>query len=93
MLADSAFAFACNSYNQRRVGQHSQISYLRPAKLQDTLFACAKKVEHVNRSAIYDVKVHNEEEKTIAEFRGFAREIKGALFEEEPTTSKMQTEK
>lgn len=81
-LADSAFAFACNSRNQRSVAQHNTISYIAPAQLDDTLTATAREVSLVGRSGIYDVTVVNQDNIIIAEFRGCSRAIRGNLFEE-----------
>ena len=82
MLADSAFAFACNSRNQATVAQHNIISYLAPGRLGDRLTAEARELSLTGRSGIYDVKVTNQSGTVIAEFRGFSRAIKGQLFEE-----------
>ncbi len=82
-LADSAFAFACNSRNQATVAQHNSITYLAPGKLGDRLTATAREVSLTGRSGIYDVKVTTQAGVTIAEFRGHSRAIKGKLFEEE----------
>jgi len=81
-LADSAFAFACNSRNRRTVAQHNQISYLAPARRDDLLTAEAREVSLTGRTGIYDVRVTNGEGAVIAEFRGVSREIGGHLFEE-----------
>ena len=54
-LADSAFAFACNSYNQYAVAQQNQITYLSPGKAGETLTATATEVSRTGRSGIYDV--------------------------------------
>ena len=81
-LADSAFAFACNSRNQNTVAQHNSITYISPGKLGDTLTADAKEVSLSGRSGIYDVTVTNQHNDVIAEFRGCSRAIRGQLFEE-----------
>ncbi len=81
-LADSAFAFACNSYNQTVVAQHNSITYMAPAMVGDILTATATEVALAGRSGIYDVRVTNQNDKTIAEFRGNSRIIKGQHFEE-----------
>ena len=81
-LADSAFAFACNSRNQNTVAQHNSITYISPGKLGDTLTADAKEVSLSGRSGIYDVTVTNQNNDVIAEFRGCSRAIRGQLFEE-----------
>ncbi|SHJ55694.1 acyl-CoA thioesterase [Shimia gijangensis] len=81
-LADSAFAFACNSRNQSTVAQHNMISYLAPGRVGDVLTATASEVSLTGRSGIYDVTVTKQDGTKIAEFRGFSRAIKGQLFEE-----------
>ncbi|WP_159805438.1 hydroxyphenylacetyl-CoA thioesterase PaaI [Litoreibacter roseus] len=81
-LADSAFAFACNSRNQATVAQHNTISYLAPARLGDTLIATATEVGLSGRSGITDVSVKTEDGRAIAVFRGASRAVKGHVFEE-----------
>ena len=75
-LADSAFAFACNSHNERTVAAHGNISFIRPGKLGDTLVAVAREISRSGRSGIYDVRVTAGDE-VIAEFRGHCRTIGG----------------
>lgn len=82
MLADSAFAFACNSRNQSTVAQHNVISFTAPGRLGDNLTATAREVSLTGRNGIYDVTVANQQGQTIAEFRGMSRAIKGQLFDE-----------
>ena len=82
-LADSAFAFACNSYNQIVVAQHNSITFIAPAALGDRLKAVAREVARFGRSGIYDVRVENQDGKLIAKFRGNSRVISGKHFEEE----------
>lgn len=81
-LADSAFAFACNSRNQVTVAQSNAITYLAPAHLGDTLAATAHEVSLSGRNGIYDVRVTNQDSVVIAEFRGQSRAIRGQLFDE-----------
>lgn len=83
MLADSAFAFACNSRNQSTVAQHNVISFIAPGRLSDRLIARATELSLTGRSGIYDVTVTNQDGRKIAEFRGFSRAINGNLFDEE----------
>ena len=78
-LADSAFAFACNTYNQRTVAQHCAVTFLASAKLGDKLVARAVERQRSGRSGIYDVTVTREEGNVIAEFRGHSRTIEGEL--------------
>jgi acyl-CoA thioesterase len=84
-LADSAFAFACNSYNQLVVAQQNQITYLAPGKADERLTATAVETSKTGRSGIYDVTVKGEDGRVIALFRGLSRTIKGQHFEEEMT--------
>ncbi len=81
-LADSAFAFACNSRNQATVAQHNSITYLAPGNLGDRLTASAREVSLKGRSGVYDVEVHNQNGEMIARFTGLSRSVKGQLFDE-----------
>lgn len=83
-LADSAFAFACNSYNNLVVAQQNSITYLSPAKQGERLIATAREVSLTGRSGIYDVTVTAPDGRVVAEFRGGSRQIKGQHFEETP---------
>jgi len=78
-LADSAFAFACNTYNQRTVAQHCSVTYIAPAFKGDRLTATAREVSRRGRGGIYDIAIINQEGEQIAEFRGHSRTIKGTL--------------
>src|SRR3954447_19118230 len=75
-LADSAFAFACNSHNERVVAAQGQITFIKPGKLGDHLVAKAREVTRGGRSGIYDVRV-TAGDTVIAEFRGHSRVIPG----------------
>jgi len=81
-LADSAFAFACNSYNQRTVDQHCSVTYIAPAFRGDRLTATAREVSRRGRGGIYDIAITNQHGEQIAEFRGHSRTVKGALLPE-----------
>ncbi len=81
-LADSTFAFACNSYNQATVAQHNTITFVAAGQLGDTLTATAKEVSKTGRNGIYDVDVTNQDGVLIASFRGCSRTIKGQNFPE-----------
>ena len=80
-LADSAFAFACNSHNERVVAAQGHITFLRPGKLGDVLVARAREISRSGRSGIYDVQV-TASEVVIAEFRGHSRSIGGSWLPE-----------
>lgn len=73
MMADAAFGYACNSYNQVMMGQHCSIVYMAPAHVGDRLVARAVERTRVARSGIYDVTVTLEEGMVVAEFRGLSR--------------------
>ncbi|MEM7630683.1 MAG: hydroxyphenylacetyl-CoA thioesterase PaaI [Pseudomonadota bacterium] len=81
-LADSAFAFACNSYNQNAVAQNNQITYVAPANAGELLAATATEIYRSDRSGIYDVTVSGDMNRTVALFRGHSRTIAGTHFEE-----------
>ena len=81
-LADSAFAFACNSYNPQAVAQHNTISFLAPGKPGEKLTATAVEVSRGGRSGVYDVSVTGEDGRTVALFRGASRKIAGTHFDE-----------
>ena len=82
MLADSAFAFACNSRNVATVGQHTMMSYLAPGRLGDRLTATATETAVAGRSGVYDVRITNQDGMTVAEFRGMSRAVGGQNFVE-----------
>lgn len=79
-LADSAFAFACNSYNQRTVAQHCSVTFLAPGRLGDKLRAVAREASRTGRSGIYDIDIFNQDGVKIAIFRGHSRTVKGEFF-------------
>ena len=83
-LADSTFAFACNTYNERVVAQHCAMSFLRPAQLDDLLTAQAREVHRGGRSGIYDVTVSRADGTMIAAFRGHSRVIDGKWLDRGP---------
>jgi acyl-CoA thioesterase len=76
LLADSAFAFACNSHNERVVAAQSNISFIKPGKLGDRLTATAREISRTGRSGIYDVRV-SADDTVIAELRGHSRTVGG----------------
>lgn len=71
-LADSAFAFACNTHGAVSVASHCSISFLRPAALGERLVATAAERHRAGRSGLYDVRVTAGAE-VVAEFRGHSR--------------------
>lgn len=86
-LADSAFAFACNSHNQHAVAFQGSITFIKPGKLGDVLVATAREISRSGRSGIYDVRVTVSDE-VIAEFRGHSRTIPGTWLPANETDNK-----
>jgi acyl-CoA thioesterase len=80
-LADSAFAFACNSYNRSTVAQACEIRFLAPTRLGDVLVAEAVERCREGRDGVYDITVRCGET-VVAEFVGRSKEIRGTLFGE-----------
>ena len=76
-LADSAFAFACNSYNLNTVGAACTIDYLAPGRQGDVLTATAREQALAGKSGVYDVAVVNQEGRTVALFRGKSLRVGG----------------
>lgn len=76
-LADSAFAFACNTYNRHVVAQHGAITFIAPAHAGERLTARAREVSRSGRSGVYDVTVAKDDGEVVAEFRGHSRTLKG----------------
>jgi len=81
-LADSTFAFACNSHNQRAVAAGASIEFLAPAFLGDELTAEGVEQALKGRTGVYDMKVTNQKNELIAVFRGKSATIKGLLVED-----------
>lgn len=85
-LADSAFAFACNSHGQHAVAQHCTVTFLAPGQLGMRLVADASERHRGERSGICDITVRNEADGTvIAEFRGHSRTLPGNWLDEGET--------
>jgi acyl-CoA thioesterase len=76
-LADSSFAFACNSYNLSTVAAGCSIEFLRPVQGGDQLAAEAVEQVLSGRTGIYDIRVTNRTGETVALFRGKSAQIKG----------------
>ncbi|HEY1329763.1 MAG TPA: hydroxyphenylacetyl-CoA thioesterase PaaI [Casimicrobiaceae bacterium] len=84
-LADSTFAFACNTYNANTVAQGCAIEYLAPAHEGDLLTAVGCERSRSGRTGVYDIEVRNQRGDTIALFRGKSYRIKGSVLEEAPS--------
>lgn len=78
-LADTAMAYACNSYNQNTLAQHAQITFVAPGQAGETLTATAREVTRGKRSGLYDVEVHGGDGRLVAAFRGATRTIAGQV--------------
>ena len=78
-LADTAFAYACNSRNVRSVAAQASIVFLDAAKAGETLVAEAEEVTLVGRSGVCNVSVRTADGRAIAEFTGFSRTVGGPM--------------
>lgn len=76
-LADSAFAFACNSYNELTVASGFTVDLLAPGRLGDVLTATCHEVSKAGRTGVYDCEVCNQDGVRIAVFRGRSYTVKG----------------
>ena len=81
MLADSAFAFACNSHNFNTVGAGCSIDYLAPGREGDVLVAEAVEQALQGKTGVYDIKVTNQDGRTVALFRGKSHRVNGMVAE------------
>jgi acyl-CoA thioesterase len=81
MLADSAFAFACNSHNHNTVGAGCSIDYLAPGREGDLLTAEGVEQALSGKTGVYDIKVSNQEGRTVALFRGKSHRVSGMVAE------------
>jgi acyl-CoA thioesterase len=81
-LADSAFAFACNSYGDNTVAAGASIEFLRPAREGDLLRAAAAERWRAGRSGIYEIEVTNQRGEVVALFRGRSHRVEGRLIDD-----------
>jgi len=81
-LADSAFAFACNSYNLTTVASGCAIDFVAPAQEGDLLTAVAQERSVSGRTGVYDIEVANQRGERVAFFRGKSYRIKGHVVEQ-----------
>lgn len=84
-LADSTFAFACNSHNKVTVAAGCSIEFLRPAHLDDVLTCEGLEQLLQGRHGVYDMRVTNQRGETVAMFRGKSASIQGTVIPEETT--------
>jgi len=80
-LADSAFAYACNSANLNTVASGCGIDFLAPAREHDVLTALAQERSTSGRTGVYDIEVSNQRGEAIALFRGKSYRIKGHVID------------
>jgi acyl-CoA thioesterase len=76
-LADSAFAYACNSYDELTVASGFSVDLLTPGHLGDVLTASAHEVSKTGRTGLYDIEVKNQAGKRVAVFRGRSHTLRG----------------
>jgi len=81
MLADSAFAFACNSHNFNTVGAGCSIDYLSPGRAGDVLSAEAVEQALSGKTGVYDIVITNQEGRKVALFRGKSHRVNGMVAE------------
>ena len=81
-LADSSFAFACNSYNINAVAAACSIEFLAPTRVGDVLTATAQEQALNGRNGVYDVRVTNQRDEVVALFRGKSTQIRGSVIPE-----------
>ena len=81
-LADTAFAYACNSHGMMTVAQHCSITFLRPGAVESELRAEAREVSRAGRSGLYDIRVTDGAGAVVAEFRGHSRGLGKPILEE-----------
>jgi acyl-CoA thioesterase len=81
-LADTAFAYACNSRNVNTVAQSATVVFVAPGREGDRLVAEAQEESQTGRSGVYAVKVRNQNGEIIAVFQGLSRSIGGAVLPE-----------
>ncbi|MFN3629624.1 MAG: hydroxyphenylacetyl-CoA thioesterase PaaI [Casimicrobiaceae bacterium] len=79
LLCDTAFAYACNSYNAVTVASGFSIELLAPAREGDLLTAEGVEVERRGRSGVYDIRLTNQRGETLALFRGKSRTLEGQI--------------
>lgn len=82
-LADSAFAFACNSYDEATVAIGCSIDYVAPARLGDELTATASEQSRSGRTGNYDVRIENQHGQLIALFHGKSYKVRGTVLTQE----------
>ena len=86
-LADTAFAWACNSRNVATFAQQANISFLSPGQAGETLTADAREDGSAGRAGVYTVRVTGEDGRVVAVFQGLSRTAGGSIIDEEDHNS------
>lgn len=81
-LADSAFAFACNSHGDNTVAAGAAIEFLAPGREGDVLQAIAQERWRAGKAGIYEIEVRNQRDETVALFRGRSHQVAGRLIDD-----------
>lgn len=81
-LADSAFAFACNSHGNNTVAAGAAIEFLAPGREGDVLRAIATERWRAGRAGVYEIEVRNQRDETVALFRGRSHQVAGRLVDD-----------
>jgi acyl-CoA thioesterase len=84
-LADSAFAYACNSRNRAAVAQQASIIFLSPAQIDEVLVAEAREVALNGRSGAYEVLIRTDDGRAVAHFQGLSRIVGDEIVKTEKT--------
>lgn len=82
LLADTAFAYACNSYNKVALAQNCDIDFVRPGKEADELTAIAKELRKGGRTGLYDVSIRRRDGEILAHFRGRSVQLNEAVIQD-----------
>ena len=82
-LADSAFAFSCNTYDKATVASGCSIDFMAGAKAGDVLTATAAEQSRGGRTGVYDITVTNQDGRTVALFRGKSYQVRGTVINSE----------
>lgn len=81
-LADSAFAFACNSHGDNTVAAGAAIEFLAPGREGDLLRAIAQERWRAGKAGIYEIEVRNQHDEAVALFRGRSHQVAGRLIDD-----------
>ncbi|WP_321389092.1 hydroxyphenylacetyl-CoA thioesterase PaaI [Emcibacter sp.] len=86
-LADSAFAFSCNSHNMVTVAAGCSIEYLRPSFPGDILTATSHYKGGTGRQSIFDIEITNQDDRLVAAFRGKSHSTRDSILPEDETAA------